>query len=493
MRRVAIRADASVAIGSGHLKRSLALARALRGCGAQVHFVCAGLDGTAARLMAGEPFSVSWIDGGTAAQDAEQTWAAIAGLECAWIVVDHYGLDAAWHEALRMRAPWKLAAVDDLHDRPLSVDLLLDGNDPDARVNYRPVLRRPAKVLAGPMFALLDPAYAHAPAYVPRGDVRSVGIFMGTTDPSGACVEALGACVDAGFAGDIEVVCSTAAPRFAELARVCEQRPRTTLVRSLARLDEFFVRHDLQIGAGGSASWERCCLGTPSILCLVAANQLSILPRLEAAGAAFWAKPQDGSLRAGIAAALKSVLRDPACLATMSSNARALVDGRGSLRAAAILMLLAGAPFAARHATPDDEELLLHWANEPEVRRQAFSTAPIDAQTHGRWFQARLRNPDCTIHVVEAPGGLAAGYVKLERQEGAWEIGYSLDASFRGLGIAANLLQTVLREHGTPRPLRARVKPGNTPSLAVFRRLGFREETVRDDRGPHVLFTLEGQ
>ena len=53
MTRIAIRVDASAAIGTGHLKRCLSLAQALAETGAEVRFVCRRIDPVAARLLAG--------------------------------------------------------------------------------------------------------------------------------------------------------------------------------------------------------------------------------------------------------------------------------------------------------------------------------------------------------------------------------------------------------------------------------------------------------
>ncbi len=43
---------------------------------------------------------------------------------------------------------------------------------------------------------------------------------------------------------------------------------------------------DLAIGAAGSTSWERCCLGLPTILLVIAANQEIAARKVEQTGAA---------------------------------------------------------------------------------------------------------------------------------------------------------------------------------------------------------------
>ena len=59
--RVAIRVDASAAIGTGHLKRCLSLAQALIEAGADVRFVCRELDAVAATVLGGSGTPTRWL------------------------------------------------------------------------------------------------------------------------------------------------------------------------------------------------------------------------------------------------------------------------------------------------------------------------------------------------------------------------------------------------------------------------------------------------
>ena len=58
------------------------------------------------------------------------------------------------------------------------------------------------------------------------------------------------------------------------------------IATDLPDLAGFFARHDLQIGAGGGATWERCCMGVPSVLVVAADNQNVVVPQLAARGIA---------------------------------------------------------------------------------------------------------------------------------------------------------------------------------------------------------------
>lgn len=493
MLRVAIRADASVLLGTGHLRRCLSLARALAACGAEPVFLLRALDDVARGVLGDQPFAVHWLQGGGDG-DAAQCARALSDTPPAWTVVDHYGLDQRWHDEVREQLGCRIAVIDDLADRPLGPDLLIDHNDPQAAQKYAGRLARQCKILAGPEFALLDPVYASAERYGFNLQVRSIGIFMGGTDPRGHCLIALRACREGlGFGGPIEIVCSRSSLSYQALAEECAKWPGTRLVDGLAALAEFFARHDLQIGAGGGATWERCCIGVPSIACLTAPNQLATLPRLAQLGALVWAR-EEGGLQASIAAGAEDLLRDPQGRRRLGETASRLVDGKGALRVAAVLACAAGAEFTPREAAAGDENLLLEWANDPVVRANAFNPDPVLARGHAEWFKARLADPvRCRIFILEAPNGIPAGQVRFEHRQEAWEIGYSVAPAFRAIGLGVGLLRAALSAFAGRAgecALVGRVKLDNDTSAKVFRRLGFAESTAQDERGPHRVFSL---
>ena len=350
---VALRADASAAIGFGHLVRCLALGHALRALGARVAVVVrelgadavgrvrdAGFD--AIRLPAPEapapdgprpPYS-AWA-GVREDEDAAQTAAALAELpfgRARRVVVDHYAFGAAWHRAVADALDAPVAAIDDLADRPMAVDVLVDPNRSEApAAKWAACLGAGTELLAGPSHALLGPAYARAPRWRPRDAVRSVGVFLGGTDPGDHAPGVLRALDAAGFDGEIEVVATRAYPRLEALRSAVAARPRTTLSIDLPDLAAFFARHDLQVGAGGGATWERCCIGAPTLAIAVADNQRRVLDPLAGPRVI---RVADAATPDAIARGLRPLLDDPALRAALSAAATRLVDGGGAARVA---------------------------------------------------------------------------------------------------------------------------------------------------------------
>jgi UDP-2,4-diacetamido-2,4,6-trideoxy-beta-L-altropyranose hydrolase len=486
--RVAIRVDASATIGTGHLKRCLSLVQALIEQGARVSLVTRALDAVSAQVLREAPCPVYWLPapegefpidgsdpphaawGGVSwAQDAHDTATALKTERPDWLVLDHYAFDARWHDAVRASLGCRLLVIDDTADRALSADVLLDHNwAPDHRAKYAGRLTREPRWLVGPRHALLSPAYRNAPRHAFHTEVRSIGIFMGGADPGGVSARVLAACRAAGFARRIEVVSTSANPHLSALREACSRETGVTLTLDEPNLAAFFARHDLQIGAGGGATWERCCIGAPTIAIALAANQLAVVPGLAALGA----------LRAATENTLTEVLReliaDSTARQALNERAAELVDGRGAQRVA--LHLLRDT-LALRPATLADAPLLHAWRNHPAVRSVSGTTEPIAFEDHQAWMQRVLSSPERWLFVAQV-GDLAVGSIRFDRLDNSHlEVSLYTDPQLQGLGLGRRLLLAGERQmhHSLQAPFTvdATVVAGNTVSQKLFEGCGY--------------------
>lgn len=129
-----------------------------------------------------------------------------------------------------------------------------------------------------------------------------------------------------------------------------------------------------------------------------------------------------------------------------------------------------------RDAGPADEAILLEWANDREVRRAAFNMHPIAAETHARWYEAKLDSTDTAFFIGERDS-CPVGQARVDRWSAdAGEIAASIDAPQRGQGLGARLI-TLAAMRGADRlgvrHIVARVKSENEPSLRAFESAGF--------------------
>jgi UDP-2,4-diacetamido-2,4,6-trideoxy-beta-L-altropyranose hydrolase len=270
-----------------------------------------------------------------AALDADETLQALAAYRPSWVLVDHYAFDAAWHRTVAAGCGARVAVVDDVADRALAADVLIDHNhSSDHRLKYGALLPAAATILGGPHYALLGPSYASAARYVFSPRVRSIGIFMGGADAGGHSSVAWRACREyAGFTGLIEIAATYSNPHLPALRELCAADAATMLRLDSPSLEAFFAHHDIQIGAGGGATWERCCVGVPTVASAIAENQLSVLAPLQDMGVLRVSSPAPEDLGREV----RALIDQPALRESLAQRARQLVDGHGARRVAAFL------------------------------------------------------------------------------------------------------------------------------------------------------------
>lgn len=161
---------------------------------------------------------------------------------------------------------------------------------------------------------------------------------MGGVDAGGHSATVLAALRDAGFSGQIEIVTTHANPHLATLTALVEADGSAKLSVNLADLTGFFARHDLQVGAGGGASWERCCIGAPTLLMVVADNQRAVAPALAERGIVALADSADKRTLVDV---LEKLIPDVERRRSLAQRGRQLVDGRGAARVAEEMRCLA--------------------------------------------------------------------------------------------------------------------------------------------------------
>lgn len=332
-RRAVFRADAGARIGTGHVVRCLTLADALAEHGWESLFACT--EETVATVPALARYRIVPAGAPEDLPPAEL------------LVVDHYGLDSAYERRARARAR-RVLVLDDLADRPHDADLLLDQNLGRTAADYAGLLPHGCRLLLGPQWALLRPQFAAArPAALARrqqgGPVRRLLVAFGGTDPDNATGLALEAIARAGLEAAVDVVLGPRAPHLDSVRRQAAALPAARVLTGVEDMAALMAAADLAIGAGGTSSWERCCLGLPTLLVVIAGNQEHIARALADAGAALAAGRMSELSPDGLAALLRATAADSACLATMSECAAGICDGSGINRLAPRLETM-GAP-----------------------------------------------------------------------------------------------------------------------------------------------------
>jgi UDP-2,4-diacetamido-2,4,6-trideoxy-beta-L-altropyranose hydrolase len=364
---IVFRVDASLSIGTGHVMRCLTLAKVLTEVnGAKCHFICREHTGNLISKILNSGFLVTILpacamvkDISVAADqatidyelwlgvdwetDAKQTADAMNSISVDWLIVDHYALDARWEKKLRSLSR-KLMVIDDLVNRAHDCDLILDQNLGREIDDYNQLVPKECTVLAGSKYALLRPEFALfrerslKRRLVPQ--INHLLITMGGVDQFNTTGKVLDAIKDNMLFKDVRitVIMGSHAPWLDEVRLMSKTMLQHVEIKiEVENMAELMAESDLAIGAAGSTSWERCCLGLPSIIGIQATNQQYIANALELSGAAKIFEVSTSAKH--ISNLIAKVIRNKDSLHAMSVSASTITNGRGAESVAAELIL----------------------------------------------------------------------------------------------------------------------------------------------------------
>lgn len=346
--KIVFRVDASNQIGTGHFMRCLTLAESLYKHGASIKFVSRHiplyfvdmlktkgcqflqLPNIEGAKVDSDLQHADWL-GVSQFEDALATKNALSTAKCDWLIVDHYALDSKWEKTLRPVTK-KIMVIDDIADREHDCDLLLDQNYyQDMQSRYKGKVPDYCKLMLGPNYALLRDEFLEIRSETkPRnGRVKQVLVFFGGMDSqnyTGKTIEAISALTEYRF--DVDVVIGSQHPNKDEIIHCCARHGYFCYVQT-NKMAKLIAVADLAIGAGGSASWERCTLGLPAIVLSIADNQYEIAKSLSEVGAIIFLGTGEEFTDEKLKNLIIDLYETSEKLKTMSEVAFRLVDGKG--------------------------------------------------------------------------------------------------------------------------------------------------------------------
>jgi UDP-2,4-diacetamido-2,4,6-trideoxy-beta-L-altropyranose hydrolase len=330
---VVFRTGASKQIGLGHLRRCLSLAEALRRLGTDCFFLL-DEDPVCADQTAAAGFEAVRIRPG---EDLLQTIEQCRRRRAMAVVADSYALDTAYLAGLR-ETKAVVVAVDDLADRELPVDLVINGSMNADRLAYH--TRKATRFLLGPQYILLRSEFAEEPKRTIAKHIRRVLVTVGGGDPDRLTPRLVCWAADAVKDASVDVVIG---PMFDKPDVLSADLKSAAAVHSNPQdIRELMLSTDLALCGGGQTTYELAATGTPALAVRLEDNQTQNLAGLNAAGALVWAGDvHDADLEAKTKRALTAIAGDPARRAALSQRGRALVDGQGAARVARAILDLA--------------------------------------------------------------------------------------------------------------------------------------------------------
>jgi UDP-2,4-diacetamido-2,4,6-trideoxy-beta-L-altropyranose hydrolase len=484
---VAIRADSSIHIGTGHVMRCVTIAEALISSGYEVVFVCRPQTGDLIRYIQAKNINVislsvlpllkpaensldyiDWLQV-SVADDAKEFLEKV--IEADVVITDHYAIGKEWQSAVREVLKCKIIAIDDLireHDADLIIDQTI-GRD------WREY-KGGVKVLAGSKYALLRPNFAlmREKAYLrsaPAALQVRVLLSMGGVDKPNATLSALK------FLSKIPnltitVLLGKGAPHYETVILYCAKLNNARQFDFVEDMAELMLDHDLAVGAPGSTSWERACLGLPCIVIPLAENQFEIAGRLQVNSAAVVVNLHE--LQSTFSEGFDRIMSkwDVYVQANLS-----LCDGLGIYRFLIEFQRLCE-PEKYRYklveAGRQDINIVYSWQTDPLTRQYALnSDVPLWKQ-HQEWMLKKIADVANYFYIItDIKDQNKVGAVRLDRLgQGLYLVSIYVDPRSYGKGIAREALIVIdkLHPHIT---IEATVLPQNSASQRLFEKADY--------------------
>lgn len=476
--------------------RCLTLADALKGHGAHTRFVSRHLPEYLRNKLAEKGHELALLEtdkknmvfddlahapwlGVSQAQDGTDSIRVLSDEKWDWLIVDHYALDSRW-EALLRKSVNKILVIDDLADRQHDCDVLLDQNlYTDMETRYLGKVPAHCQMLLGPCYALLRDEFRRLHKQVkPRtGPVKRMFVFFGGVDTNNYTSHVIKVLSQIDISNlHVDVIIGEQHPFRSQIEEECKKHNFFCHAQT-DKMAELMAEADIAIGAGGSATWERCCLGLPTFAICTANNQQK---QLEAAAqkGLLYLPEFTGTLAQMINKKAIELIENGYLRELISRNSMLTVNGCG---VSLVLSNMGCNNVEVRMAILDDSEKVFNWRNHPSIREVSRNNSVITWQDHQQWFasiMADSKRPLLIGEDAEAP----IGVVCFDVQNDKAEVSIYLIPEKASSGLGGNLLRSaelwLAEHHPKIRNIFAHVLSSNERSSKFFTREGYKMESV---------------
>lgn len=523
--KVAFRSDSSLQIGTGHIMRCLTLAESLQNARAEIVFICREIDGHLIDVVESKGFACkrlpvakhknkhesdelihsSWLTV-SQQQDAEDCVDFLNNFNPDWLIVDHYGIDYRWQDLLK---PYfkKLMVIDDLADRQHNCDVLLDQTYNRSKKAYQGMVPEGCRLLIGSKYALLRPEFSKWRQFSlerrQQTEVKTLLLTMGGVDQDNVTGKILRELKSCSFinGAKIIVVMGQAAPHLSKVRElVNELRYDAEVLCGVNNMAELMAKSDLAIGAAGATTWERFCLGLPTVQFALAANQLIAKKEFEELGLELL-DARDKSSFSQICKSLELVSALPG-----SSKLMKLVDGKGRNRVVQAMKeemsnqvgldcnnSEAGVGLGGLLLLPltkNDIEQVRVWRNSERILDTTVSKSKISKEQQIQWFK-NLSDKDHYFKILFNDSFIGVASLKYDNDINDYDPGIFIgndDYEGMGLGFSASLLLIIFAfDCLSLGSITARILNSNKPAIRMNKSLGYTLFKEGDEYSKYLL------
>jgi len=341
-RRFLFRCDISPMIGTGHLRRCLALAGELKKYGASVSFACRYANFDLARELCRVTDDWKALDWSLTPEDDVQEVIRLSrqqGVEA--VVIDHYRAAEEYQERL-CSSGVRWLQFDWSARQPLLADWVLNASPAAEESVYMALKRRSeTRLLLGPAYALLRQEFYEWRSKARfREQVRKILLTFGGGDDRGAILFCLGAMKSLEPSIERIVLVSSANPGLSDIMDWVGRNDNSNIKLQVdaPEIAMHMAQADLAIIAGGTTTFEAATMGLPSLIVQISDNQAPNASAWEQAGVAIAVGPLSNLNKNTFIQQVVALVNNSGLRRSMANKGRALVDCLGTQRVARMLL-----------------------------------------------------------------------------------------------------------------------------------------------------------
>jgi UDP-2,4-diacetamido-2,4,6-trideoxy-beta-L-altropyranose hydrolase len=508
MNDILFRVDASnINIGTGHLYRCLNLANELKELSYSVAFVLRALPGNYGDLVKSRGFDLielafenvdeyrtaekheSWL-GVSWKLDAKQTINVVNLTNAKCVIVDHYSLDYRWHKLI-LETGVKLVSIDDLANRILDCDLLIDQSYQRTFSDYSKYIKTKENFFLGPRFAILGSDF-----YLNRGKavfrrtsscraINNIFLSFGGVDPNNYTSFVLKILRNYERNLNIQIVVGKGFNNLTTLQSLCNGSKHN--IKIFQDIDSLTIANkmleaDLAFGSSGTTTWERCCLELPTIFIVNNSNKDRIKDFVKDTKNNYIIEISESNY--SISEFIFQIL-DTGNREISKNLACDKIDGLGGRRVAAKIHQLldnTGMNMFTRQVRYRDKDLIYRWQSDSSIRKYFNNPKSPTYEEHIEWMKVRLDSSDTTELIFwnnQPVGVIRVDFMQIvDDYRRMYEVSIYIDPRNQGTGIASAVLNYVLYVFKYEL-LYASINKDNLSSIKLFKRQGFRQISNR--------------
>lgn len=330
---IAIRVDASIDIGSGHVMRCLTLAEQFRENGDTVKFICRKTQGSMESVIRKQGFHVdllieqqsdiwNWMKNNYES-DAIETAKILDGKRLDLLIIDHYGIDEKWENQFQN---YKLMVIDDLANRAHNCDILLDQNFyKNANTRYKKYISNKTITCLGPKYMLIRKEFY---LEYEKNPETTIFVFFGSMDKTNETLKTLKALkkLQQSYNFGVIVVVGNSNPHKENIKNYCMNMDSCEFYCQVNNMAELMAKCHFSITSGGTITWERSMVELPGLIIVVADNQLELANNLVEINACGLLGETENVTEKDILKAVEYLLNDRTVLEEWLINLNKIVD-----------------------------------------------------------------------------------------------------------------------------------------------------------------------